>query len=250
MAKLYGIGAAIVIVGAMFKIQHWPGASAMLVAGLTIEALIFFFSAFEPIHEEPDWSLVYPELASGEQREAGHGGGGNQSLTQQLDGMLMEAKIGPDLLESLGEGMRTLSTQASQLNDISDASVATKEYSESLRGASTKVSELADNFAMASESLTGLKDGQEAGAAAGEHLQKMTENLASLNNMYELQLSELEKSRQMYAGMSDLVSNLNDSVEDTKLYKENISALAKNLESLNRVYSNMLNAMNGGGSQS
>ena len=103
---------------------------------------------------------------------------------------------------------------------------------------------------MASESLTGLKDGQEAGAAAGEHLQKMTENLASLNNMYELQLSELEKSRQMYAGMSDLVSNLNDSVEDTKLYKENISALAKNLESLNRVYSNMLNAMNGGGSQS
>ena len=78
----------------------------------------------------------------------------------------------------------------------------------------------------------------------------MTENLASLNNMYELQLSELEKSRQMYAGMSDLVSNLNDSVEDTKLYKENISALAKNLESLNRVYSNMLNAMNGGGSQS
>jgi len=250
MAKLYGIGAAIVIVGAMFKIQHWPGASAMLVAGLTIEALIFFFSAFEPIHEEPDWSLVYPELASGEQREAGHGGGGNQSLTQQLDGMLMEAKIGPDLLESLGEGMRTLSTQASQLNDISDASVATKEYSESLRGASTKVSELADTYVMASESLTGLKDSQEAGAAAGEHLQKMTENLASLNNMYELQLSELEKSRQMYAGMSDLVSNLNDSVEDTKLYKENISALAKNLESLNRVYSNMLNAMNGGGSQS
>lgn len=250
MAKLYGIGAAIVIVGAMFKIQHWPGASAMLVAGLTIEALIFFFSAFEPIHEEPDWSLVYPELASGEQREAGGGGGGNNSISQQLDGMLAEANIGPDLLESLGQGMRSISTQASQLSDISDASVATKEYSDSLRGATTKVSELTDTYAMASESLTGLKDGQEAGAAAGEHLQKMTENLASLNNMYELQLGELEKSRQMYAGMSDLVSNLNDSVEDTKMYKENISALAKNLESLNRVYSNMLNAMNGGAGQS
>ncbi|NQX90600.1 MAG: gliding motility protein GldL [Flavobacteriales bacterium] len=94
MAKLYGIGAAVVIVGALFKIQHWPFASLLLIVGLSTEAVIFFFSAFEPIHEEPDWSLVYPELAHGEQRESGpdqiaKGG----SLTEQLDGMLMEAKI-------------------------------------------------------------------------------------------------------------------------------------------------------------
>ena len=63
MAKLYGIGAAVVIIGAMFKIQHWPFASLLLVVGLSTEAVIFFFSAFEPLHEEPDWSLVYPELA-------------------------------------------------------------------------------------------------------------------------------------------------------------------------------------------
>ena len=71
MAKLYGIGAAVVIVGALFKIQHWPMASFFLILGLSTEAIIFFFSAFEPPHEDPDWSLVYPELATGERHEGG-----------------------------------------------------------------------------------------------------------------------------------------------------------------------------------
>ncbi|MCH2197608.1 MAG: gliding motility protein GldL [Flavobacteriales bacterium] len=245
MAKVYGIGAGVVIIGALFKIQHWPFASLLLIIGLLTEAIIFFLSAFEPPHEEPDWSLVYPELATGEQREGGdHSVGG--SLTEQLDGMLAEAKIEPELIASLGDGMRSLSTQAGQLSDMSDAAVATQEYSSSLRGASDKVNELATTYQEASESLTGLMEGQSHGAAAGEHLQKMSENLSSLNNMYELQLQELEKSRQLYSGMAELVENLNDSIEDTRKYKDNISDLAKNLESLNTVYSNMLNAMGGG----
>ncbi|WP_306640315.1 gliding motility protein GldL [Sanyastnella coralliicola] len=245
MAKVYGIGAGVVIIGALFKIQHWPFASLLLIIGLLTEAIIFFLSAFEPPHEEPDWSLVYPELATGEQREGGdHSVGG--SLTEQLDGMLAEAKIEPELIASLGDGMRSLSTQAGQLSDMSDAAVATQEYSNSLRGASDKVNELASTYQEASESLTGLKEGQSYGAAAGEHLQKMSENLSSLNNMYELQLQELEKSRQLYSGMAELVENLSDSIEDTRKYKDNISDLAKNLESLNTVYSNMLNAMGGG----
>jgi gliding motility-associated protein GldL len=63
MPKIYGIGAAIVIVGATFKILHLPGDGVMLGVGLTTEAVIFFLSAFEPKHAEPDWSKVYPELA-------------------------------------------------------------------------------------------------------------------------------------------------------------------------------------------
>jgi len=247
MAKLYGIGAAVVIVGALFKIQHWPFASLLLIVGLSTEAVIFFFSAFEPIHEEPDWSLVYPELSTGEQREGGQDAiGKGSSLTEQLDGMLVEAKIEPELIQSLGDGMRSLSSQANSLSEITDASVATEEYSSSLRGASEKVNTLAETYANASESLVGLQDGQRIGESAGEHLQKMNDNLSSLNNMYELQLSEMEKSRDMYSDMTELMTNLKDSVEDTKQYKNNISELAKNLESLNTVYSNMLNAMNPG----
>lgn len=246
MAKLYGIGAAVVIVGAMFKIQHWPFASLLLVVGLSTEAVIFFFSAFEPPHEEPDWSLVYPELATGVHGE-GHGGSmKNQSLTEQLDDMLAEAKIEPELIASLGEGIRTLSTQAHKLSDISEASVATQEYADTLKGASVRVGQLSDSYEQASRSLVGLTEGQEYGAQAGEHLQRMNQNLSSLNNMYELQLQELAKTREMYSGMSSLLENLNDSVEDTRRYKEHIAELAKNLESLNTVYSNMLNAMGTG----
>lgn len=252
MAKVYGLGAAIVIIGALFKIQHWPFASALLVVGLLTEALIFIFSAFEPPHEDPDWTLVYPELlAAGDDhdhhnRPAVPAKKDTGSLTAALDNMLAEAKIEPELLQSLGDGMRSFSTQATQLSDISEAAVATKEYSTSLRGASEKVSQLATTYQEASESLTGLSDGQAHGQSAGAALQKMTENLSSLNNMYELQLQELENTRKLYGGMKSLVENLHDSVEDTRLYKENIAELAKNLQSLNTVYTNMLNAMGGG----
>jgi gliding motility-associated protein GldL len=253
MAKLYGIGAAVVIIGAMFKIQHWPFASLLLVVGLSTEAVIFFFSAFEPLHEEPDWSLVYPELAMPEdakhslkeQNKKGSKGniGGGGSVTAQLDNMLTEAKIEPELIASLGDGMRAFSSQAKDLSDISAPATASKEYASTLKTATEKVSSLADTYAAASESLTGLSDQAKNGQAAGVHLQKMTENLQSLNSMYELQLQELEKTRSMYGNMNELVKNLADSVEDTKQYKENISELSRNLKSLNTVYANMLNAM-------
>src|SRR5882762_92315 len=120
MAKLYGFGAAIVIVGAMFKIMHWPGAGPMLVVGLSTEAVIFFFSAFEPPHEEVDWSLVYPELAGMHGEEAAQIED-KGSITEQLDTMLEDAKIGPELIASLGDGIRNLSDQAGKLTNITDA---------------------------------------------------------------------------------------------------------------------------------
>lgn len=244
MAKLYGIGAAVVIVGALFKIMHWPGAGPMLVAGLGTEALIFFFSAFEPVHEEIDWSLVYPELRSGEPaRESLAGGRDEGSLTEQLDHMLEEAKIEPELIASLGEGMRNLSSQAAKLTDIADATVATGEYTDSLRSATEKVGKLSSTYAEASEALTGLTESQAEGANAGQHLKRMTSNLEQLNGMYETQLKELQTSSELYSGISELMKNLAESVDDTRRYKENISELATNLSSLNTVYGNMLSAM-------
>lgn len=248
MSKLYGIGAAVVIVGAMFKIEHWAGASTLLIVGLTTEAIIFFFSAFEPPHEDPDWSLVYPELASGahgdhSEKKAVKKGG---SVTAELDKMLTEAKIEPELLQSLGDGMRSLSQQAHQLTDITDAAVATDSYTGALKSASEKVSQLTGDYVKASESLAGIRENAESGLSAGVALQQMNNNLNSLNNMYVLQIQELEKSRDMYSGISDMLGNLKDSVEDTKRYKENIADLAENLKALNTVYSNMLNAMSAG----
>ena len=133
MAKLYGWGAALVIIGALFKIEHWQFASFFLILGLSTEAIIFFFSAFEPPHEDPDWSLVYPELATGDKAEGDDFKKEDQrSITEQLDDMLESAKIEPDLIASLGDGMRSLSDQAKQMGTITNAATATSEYTTSL----------------------------------------------------------------------------------------------------------------------
>jgi len=251
MAKLYGFGAAIVIVGAMFKIMHWPGAGPMLVVGLSTEAVIFFFSAFEPPHEEIDWSLVYPELAGM------HGEEGEEtehkkiedkgSVTEQLDAMFEEAKIGPELIASLGEGMRSLGDQASKLNNITDASVATNDYVSSVKSAAKNVSTLSDSYSKAAESLMGLTVNNDESASFGDQIVKVSKNLAALNASYELQLQgsndHLKATSKFYDGLENLMKNLNDSVDDTRKYKDQIAQLSSNLESLNTIYGNMLNAM-------
>lgn len=248
MAIIYGVGGGIVIIGALFKIMHWPGASLFLILGLGVEAGIFFVSAFEPPHMDLDWTLVYPELAG---IDEGHGHGGhsisNKPVTEQLDDMLTEAKIGPELIESLGQGLRKLGDNANKLAEISDASVATNDYTNSLKSASNKVGELADTYAQASQALTGLSNAAQSGSSTGEELQKMASTLEALNKSYEVQLAGSQQQAQtmtaMYEGINSLMTNLSESVEDTKRYKENISELSVNLAKLNTVYGNMLTAM-------
>ena len=270
MKYVYGYGGALVIVGAMFKIQHWPGAGVMLIAGLGVEAMIFVLSAHEPLHEEVDWSLVYPELA------LGHGADedpyaelpekSNESVVEQLDNMLAKAKIEPELIESLGSGMKNLSENANKMGDITSASDATNEYVENLKGATEKVSELGGAYEKASsqvsEKASSLGDAYSKAATSieeftnlsggesnfGEQLDKVSSNLTQLNNLYEMQLegvSSLSKaSEDMSSGIASIVNNLQSSVDDTQKYKDTMAELTSNLAALNSVYGNMLSAMN------
>jgi gliding motility-associated protein GldL len=251
MGYLYGWGASIVIVGAMFKIQHWPGAGPMLVAGLSIEAVIFFFSAFEPIHEEDDWSLVYPELRGADEHGASRHKDSKSKkdpIAAELDKMLSEAKIGPELIESLGSGMRSLSEQAGKLTNITDATVATQGYVDNIKGATSSVGQLAQSYLKASEALTGLTSTNLDGQVYGEQLVAVSKNLSALNAVYELQLQgandHLKVTNKMYEGMNQLIDNLSGSVDDTRKYKDEVGKLATNLSSLNTIYGNMLTAMN------
>ncbi|NTW33388.1 MAG: gliding motility protein GldL, partial [Bacteroidetes bacterium] len=152
MSKLYGWGASVVIVGALFKIQHYPGAGFMLGLGLGTEAIIFFFSAFEPPHVEPDWSLVYPELAGMYTEE--DKSIEKKNLTEELDKMLEEAKIGPALISSLGAGLNKLNETTSKLSDVSNASVATNEYVQNIKGASKSAGELTNSYNKTAEALS------------------------------------------------------------------------------------------------
>lgn len=194
MGMTYGFGGSIVIIGALFKILHWPGADFMLIVGLGTEAVIFAISAFEPPHKEYDWSLVYPELAGMdplETKKAVNKG----SVSQQLDKMLEEAKIGPELIDSLGTGLKSLSTNINDMANLSNASVATQEYTNNIQKASKSLESIGSASESISESLNSFSGGltnlvdnlSTSGESAGEfksNLSKLNSNLNNLNNIY------------------------------------------------------------------
>jgi len=197
MPKLYGWGAAVVILGALFKIEHLPFASEMLIVGLSLEAIIFFFSAFEKPPTETDWSLVYPELAHMEDPNSA------KRPAQQLDDALAKAKIDNELIESLNEGLRSFGDSARQLNETVTAASGISEYN--------------------------------------SQIQEGVKNMNALNSLYELQL---QTSNHQMEATTLFLQNLQSSVEDSKRFQEQVSSLADNLEQLNKVYGNMLTAMN------
>lgn len=249
MARLYGWGAAIVIIGALFKIQHWPLAGFFLTLGLGTEAVIFFFSAFEPPHEDVDWSLVYPELAG--MHEPGYDKSKKKKVdpvAQALDRMLADAKMGPELIQSLGIGLKSLGDNTAKLTDITDATIATNDYVKNVGAASKSVSELSMVYQKATSSMSGLQSAGDDMKSYNEQIQFAGKNLAALNAVYELQLqdsnSHLKQTSKFYEGINQLMSNLSDSINDTQRYKDEVGKLAKNLSALNTVYGNMLSAMN------
>ena len=203
MAKLYGIGAAIVILGALFKILHLKGADQMLIIGLTTEAVIFFISAFEAPAKDYDWSLIYPELSIDEE---GSGNGPRGTVTQELDKMMAEAKIGPELIDSLSDGMRKLSDTAASLNNAADAAGASVAYSEQLTEAAKSMEALNALYSVQLENSTNQMEmqnnlmeklgsaGQQSEALATE-VEKMAGNLTQLNSVYGNMLAAMNLNR-------------------------------------------------------
>jgi gliding motility-associated protein GldL len=199
MNMAYGLGAAVVIIGALFKLMHWPFASEMLIAGLGTEAFIFAMSAFEPIHKELDWSLVYPELAGGEAKKKEvkkeNPAEAQGLLSQKLDNLLKEAKIDGELMASLGSSIKNFESAAKGIAPTVDAVASTKKYSEEMTSAAQQM-----------EALNGLYkvqlDSAERNAAANREIAEnatklqqemaaMTKNIAQLNSVYGGMLSAM-----------------------------------------------------------
>ena len=251
-------GASIVIVGALFKIMHWPGASEALIAGLGTEAVLFILFGIDIPHEEVDWTLAYPELSgmAHEEKEELEEPESNLPITAQLDNLLADAKIGPDLIKSLGTGMKSLGESVNKMSDITNASVATNEYVDSVKNATKNVTNLSDTYSKANESFEGIAQSiagvsqstESSASGISESLSKVSKNLSALNATYELQLqdskSQLDTTSKFYEGLNELMKNLHDSLDDTKKYRQEMATLSNNLTSLNTVYGNMLSAMN------
>jgi gliding motility-associated protein GldL len=248
MPKIYGIGAAVVIVGALFKIQHWEGATPMLVVGLLTEAAIFFLSAFQPQPHEPDWARVYPQLADDYQGEtAGAATGG--SLTKKLDDMLKEANVSPDAISSLGQGLNRLSATTSQMADLSDATLATDEYTSKVKSAANSLEKINEAYSDTVEAITQMAGATTDAREYHEQVQNVTKNLGALNAVYEMELQDannhLKSMNKFYGSLSAAMENLTDASKDTAQFKDEVAKLTQNLNSLNNVYGNMLAAMRG-----
>jgi gliding motility-associated protein GldL len=251
MPMVYGIGAAVVIVGAMFKILHIPGASFMLGVGLTTEAIIFFLSSFEDPHEELDWSKVYPELKAetDEFEEEDEFGlpATSDNATKKLDDMFKDADINEDLLGRLGDGFSKLSNTVSGLANISDAAGASNQYAESAREASSKLIEMNKSYEATALAMSELAGASEDAKDYHSQVQQITKNLGALNSVYELELqdanSHLKAMNKFYGNLSSALENIADAQDDTEKFRNELSKLSTNLSSLNDVYGNMLAAM-------
>ena len=232
MAKLYGIGAAVVMVGALLKLTHmplfgWAGApNFMLTAGLVTEAIIFFFSAFEPLHVEPDWSLVYPEMwelyhgdgqAKADKPAPGtksnntqKNTGSNDAISEKLDEMFEKANINAATLEKLSAGLNKLGENAGKIADVSEAVAATSSYTKAMTKASESVMALDEQVAKSATST----------AALSETNKKMNDTMA------------------LY------IEKVNASATNTDNLNHQITDMSKRIAAMNNVYGNMLNAMN------
>ena len=272
MSKLYGIGAAVVILGALFKIVHYPFANEMLFLGLSTEAVIFFFSAFEPPHADPDWSLVYPELAGlySEGKPISHGTrkapAVGKSVTQDLDEMLSKAKIGPELIESLGDGMRKMSENVSKMTDVTNTAVVTEDFVKNVQDAGKSAGELSSSYKMVSDVLqqdastvgefsssvksaaasagnlatvytevsTAIKKEMTATESFSNSLSSATESANKLSEKYNISAELLSKSAEM----------LNFSAIDSKAYNDQLQKISGNLAALNTIYEVQLKSSN------
>ena len=186
---VYGLGAAIVILGALFKIMHWPYGNLMLIVGLITEAIVFTVSAFEPVDSDLDWSLVYPELAGGSKTQKIEDTQDTDGmLSKKLDNLLAEARIDSELMESLGNSIRNFEGAAKNMSPTVDAIQSQKKYSEELTLAASQMETLNNLYKVQVESAAKQSEANEQAAAEAtalkQQMETLTQNLSSLNGVY------------------------------------------------------------------
>ncbi len=229
MGKVYGIGAAVVILGALWKILHLQGAAIMLIAGLGTEAIIFFLSAFEPPHEMPDWSLVYPELVGLEPRNSGQGsvGGGSELQALIQSGNLDEATVA-----KLSEGIKKLGATSSQLADLSDASLATQSYLQNIQNASESVGKFGNVQAKTAQVIE-----ESANALANSYATTASQLSDSGNNLLQGMNASGEAITAAYASLSNsITANVEGISESSKTYSSKLEEVNGNLAAVNSLY--------------
>jgi len=250
MPKIYGLGAAVVIVGAMFKLNGWPFATEMLVVGLGTEALIFAFSAFEP--KATDYTKLLYGL------NAGNDTGKTKDDEIAFGKLLKEGAMGKEDIQNLKTGFNSLANNAKELSSMSSASVATNEYAQNAKSAASSLAKIGQSTDAAANAFsevantvksTGSNQGNLKSATEqyyGE-LNKATEGLKSMTAMYKSEFADSESVKKYFEAymknMETAIEGATKSSAEMKKFQSQLTELNSNVSALNRVYGSMLTAM-------
>jgi len=233
------LAAAVVIVGALFKLEHWEGADAMLIFGLGTEALVF--AVYGILY------LKYPAVKD-HAFESPVKQKDNPAL-KSMEKMLESADITPANLGKLSAGFQKLGTTVEKMGEISDVVKATGDYTQKTKEAAKALDAVKTAYADVASSASSFNDASKGAKIFHEQIQGLTKNLSSLNTIYELELREsnnhLKALNQFYGKLSEASNAMNSTASDAIKAKEQIAALANNLGKLNQIYGNMIGAMQG-----
>lgn len=251
---VYGLGAAVVIIGAMGKIMHYDWAGIALPVGLGTEAVIFLIYALQSFLRptvEYQWEKVYPEL-SGDYNGVAPvkaATSSNVGLTSKMDDLIGNSGMDAGLFDKLKGSFSKLNETVSNMGQIADATVATNEFAGNVKTASKNVSDLGSAYGAVTSNLQNMADATKDAQAYKEQFNKITQNMGALNAVYELELQDTNKHlkamNNFYGNLSNAMGDMEEANKETQNFKQELNKLTTNLNSLNAVYGSMLSAMKG-----
>jgi len=188
--NLVSWGAAVVIIGLMAKLQHWPWGDWLIVVGLGTEAILFFLLGFQRDADESETvvktAVVQP----------------SSGATVALDNMFQQANVSPELIGKLGDGLKHFGEKVDAISKVSDASMATTKFADTLTNATAGFNKLNASFERATRELATISSSQQDAQAYQEqvnklahNLQQMNDNLAKLNAVYSNMLTAMNQPR-------------------------------------------------------
>lgn len=227
-------GAAVVIIGLMAKLMHWPWGDWMIIVGLGTEAFLFFLLGFqkEASSEAPVVSVAHT----------------NVGATAAMDNLLDQGQVSPEMIGKLGDGLRKFGDQVQAISNVTDVSIATNQFADTLKNATDGFQKMNASLEKVTQDLANMGGASTDSRNYQEQIDKLATNLAQLNAVYEQELTQSDQKMKAitrhYEEIAVTLQNFNESTAETQQLKEQIQSLNQNLASLNTVYANMLSAMN------
>ena len=257
--KATSLGAAVVVLGALFKIQHYPGAGVMLGVGLITESFIFLMGVFQPApppEAHYEWEKVYPELAEAnpikktkkETKQLPQRDDKTAIALAAMEKQLAEA-VKPEMLKGFGDGMQKLTQTVGQIKDVTNTTVASEQYTKSLQSATKSMGDLNKAYANTVNAMSSMANATKDAKEYHAQVQTITKNLGALNAVYEMELkdanSHLKAMNKFYSNLTVAMESMSEASKESSVFRDQMKSLTGNLTQLNKVYGNMLSAMKG-----